>query len=149
MLNTYYCSGCAHATPSRRPLIWKQPPDENQCHHRQSSKSNASSDTPSVPTSLIVLLLVSYVCAGAAALSTTRGWNFLEAVYFCFLALTTVGIGDKLPQTSDLYTQLQLLACCVYLFVGLVLIAMCFSLVQDEIANRFRQIAGNIGYFRQ
>ncbi|XP_044759938.1 uncharacterized protein LOC123317451 isoform X2 [Coccinella septempunctata] len=140
--------GCAHATPSRMPLIWKQPLEDNQCHHLQNSKARAS-DTPSVPTSLIVLILVSYICAGAAALVTASGWNFLEAVYFCFLALSTIGIGDKLPQSPDLYAQLQLLACCVYLFVGLILIAMCFSLVQDEITNKFRQIAGNIGYFRQ
>ncbi|KAL3273853.1 hypothetical protein HHI36_015279, partial [Cryptolaemus montrouzieri] len=138
---------CKHDTPSRIPLIWKPHPEENQCHHHENS-SEDDHDSPSVPTFLVVLLMASYVCAGAVALVTTSGWNFLEALYFCFLALTTIGVGDKLPQSSDLNTQLQLLACCVYLFVGLVLIAMCFSLVQDEITNKFRQIAGNIGYFK-
>ncbi|KAK9887893.1 hypothetical protein WA026_000197 [Henosepilachna vigintioctopunctata] len=138
---------CSHDTPSRIPLIWKPPPDENQCSHHQNS-SGTDQDPPSVPTSLVIVFLVSYICAGAAALVTTTKWNFFEALYFCFLALTTIGVGDKLPHNSDLNTQLQLLACCVYLFLGLILIAMCFSLVQDEITNKFRQIAGNIGYFK-
>lgn len=132
---------CTHDTPSRVPLIWHQ----NECP-RTPSPSIPSS--PSVPASLVLLFFFSYVCAGAAAFASASGWSFLDATYFCFIALSTIGIGDNLPQTADTNAQLQILACCLYLFLGLVVVAMCFSLVQEEISTKCKHIAINMGFIR-
>lgn len=110
--------------------------------------SPTTNQTPSVPASLVLLFLAGYVCIGAAIFSSTSGWSFLDAAYFCFIALSTIGIGDKLPQNGDLHTQVQLFACCLYLFLGLVVVAMCFTLVQEEITNKCRQFATNMGLIR-
>lgn len=104
-----------------------------------------STSLPTVPAILVLILFSAYVCVGATLFASAKGWTFLDAAYFCFIALSTIGISDALPNTNDLTTQLQLFACCVYLFAGLILVAMCFSLVQEEIANKCRQIARNIG----
>ncbi|KAF5277152.1 hypothetical protein FQR65_LT03858 [Abscondita terminalis] len=131
---------CTHDTPSRMPLIWRSP--------EQLQRSDTPLPTeppPSVPAVLVILFFVAYVCLGAAAFASTSGWSFLDAAYFCFIALSTIGIGDKLPQSADYNTQLQLLACCVYLFIGLVIVAMCFSLVHEEIATKCKQFATSMG----
>ena len=31
----------------------------------------------------------------------TEKWNFLNAVYFCFITLSTIGFGDYVPKNKD------------------------------------------------
>ncbi|KAK5641631.1 hypothetical protein RI129_010178 [Pyrocoelia pectoralis] len=131
---------CTHDTPSRMPLIWRSPEQL-----QRSSTPLPTEPSPSVPAIIVILFFVAYVCFGAAVFASTSGWSFLDAAYFCFIALSTIGIGDKLPQNADYNTQLQLLACCIYLFFGLVIVAMCFSLVHDEIATKCKQFAVSMG----
>jgi potassium channel subfamily K len=38
---------------------------------------------------------VFYVCE-----KTNQGWTYLEAVYFCFVSLTTIGYGDIVPKSN-------------------------------------------------
>ncbi|KAG5890758.1 hypothetical protein JTB14_016496 [Gonioctena quinquepunctata] len=130
-----------HDTPSRIPLIWR-PPELDR------PSPTPSVTTPSVPALLVVIIFLSYVCIGALAFSSSSGWSFLDAIYFCFIAISTIGVGDRLPQTSEFYNQVQLFACCIYLFLGLVVVAMCFSLVQEEVALKCRQFANNVGLLR-
>ncbi|KAF2903528.1 hypothetical protein ILUMI_02658 [Ignelater luminosus] len=127
---------CTHDTPSRVPLIWRAPE-----RHQRSPSPTPTEPSPSVPAVIVILFFAAYVCLGAAAFASTSGWSFLDAAYFCFIALSTIGIGDKLPQNGDYNTQLQLLACCIYLFFGLVIVAMCFSLVHEEVATKCKQFA--------
>lgn len=123
------------------PLIWRTPE-----HERVSAPSLPSS--PSVPALLVLVIFVTYICAGAFAFSTTSSRSFLDAIYFCFIALSTIGIGDSLPQTTDFHAQMHLLACCVYIFIGLIVVAMCFSLVQEEVMFKCRQIANALGLIK-
>uniref|UniRef100_A0A6P7HCA0 Potassium channel subfamily K member 18-like n=1 Tax=Diabrotica virgifera virgifera TaxID=50390 RepID=A0A6P7HCA0_DIAVI len=138
-INTTLNFRCTHDTPSRMPLIWRPPETKN---------SSSQPPSPSVPALLVPIIFITYVCAGAFAFSSTSSKSFLDAIYFCFIALSTIGIGDTLPQTTDFHVQLQLLACCVYIFFGLVIISMCFSLVQEEVTYKYRQIANNLGFIK-
>lgn len=133
---------CTHDTPSRVPLIWR-PPDAVQ------NTNQIQEPSPSVPAILVLLFFTCYVVVGAVAFATTTGWNILDAVYFCFIALSTIGVGDKLPQSSDFNAQMQLFACCLYIFLGLIIVAMCFSLVHEEITNKCRQFAIGLGLLKQ
>lgn len=132
---------CTHDTPSRVPLIWKPP-------ETAPTSAPSAESSPSVPAIFVLLFFTVYVFVGAVAFASTSDWNILDAIYFCFIALSTIGIGDKLPQNADFNTQMQLFACCLYLFLGLVIVAMCFSLVHEEISNRCRQFGASLGLLR-
>ncbi|XP_069500957.1 potassium channel subfamily K member 1-like [Ambystoma mexicanum] len=50
------------------------------------------------------------------------GWNFLESVYFCFISLSTIGLGDYIPgrATSPALRELYKFSITCYLIVGLI-----------------------------
>ncbi|XP_076250379.1 potassium channel subfamily K member 18-like [Rhynchophorus ferrugineus] len=137
-----------HDTPSRIPLIWR-PPDKND--DAPPATADITSSTPSVPTVLVLLVFFLYIGLGATCFANTTNWTFLDAIYFCFLALSTIGVGDKLPtmQQSEVQGQIQILACCLYIFIGLVVLAMCFSLVQEEVTVKCKQLANSMGLNRE
>lgn len=156
---------CPHDTPSRVPLIWKDDNKSKSCAVPSSSVSTSMQHHISqgiehchVPVSIVLFLLLAYVCVGAAIFSAWENWSFLDAAYFCFIALATIGFGDFVPTsfiTSKQTTEnsrseyIQMIACCAYLVFGLILIAMSFSLLQDEVVARCSQIANSLGLSRQ
>uniref|UniRef100_A0A2S2PZE9 Potassium channel subfamily K member 3 n=1 Tax=Sipha flava TaxID=143950 RepID=A0A2S2PZE9_9HEMI len=119
---------------------------------RTAKKRNAA--PPGVPVALVLLVLVGYICLGAAVFAAWEGWTFIDGAYFCFVTLSTIGFGDLVPGKSFQGTdtqngQLQLVACCGYLLFGLVLIAMSFSLVQEEVVSKCRHAARYVGLLKQ
>lgn len=48
------------------------------------------------------------------------------------------GFGDLLPGRNA--EEVSLCACSAYILTGMALVAMCFSLVQEEVMNLFRLI---------
>jgi len=44
-----------------------------------------------VPIWLCVFLVVGYIIGGAFLFEAWENWNFLDAAYFCFITLTTIG----------------------------------------------------------
>lgn len=49
-----------------------------------------------VPIWLCVFLVISYILAGMVLFGQREGWEYLDAAYFCFITLTTIGIFLKL-----------------------------------------------------
>lgn len=45
-----------------------------------------------VPLWLCVFLVIGYIIAGAFYFKYTEKWPFLDAMYFCFITLTTIGM---------------------------------------------------------
>uniref|UniRef100_A0A8C7ZHX3 Potassium channel subfamily K member n=1 Tax=Oryzias sinensis TaxID=183150 RepID=A0A8C7ZHX3_9TELE len=74
-----------------------------------------------------------------------KRWNFLDSLYFCFISLTTIGLGDYVPgethsKGASPHPHLYRLAITVYLLLGLVCVLVvmetCCELPQ---MRRFRQ----------
>ncbi|KAL3270710.1 hypothetical protein HHI36_021238 [Cryptolaemus montrouzieri] len=94
-----------------------------------------------VPVTLCVVIVLAYICSGAVLFSRLENWSLLEGSYFCFTSLGTIGFGDLLPgQNSE---EITLCACSAYILTGMALVAMCFSLVQDEVIALFRFIGAS------
>ncbi|XP_050690258.1 TWiK family of potassium channels protein 7-like [Eriocheir sinensis] len=92
-----------------------------------------------VPVTLCLLLMVTYICGGAAVFARAHHWSFLHAVYFCFSSLTTIGFGDLAPAVTPAGAtgvQVALLGAALYLLVGMALIATCFNLMQEQMTSR-------------
>ena len=102
-----------------------------------------------VPISLSLLILSSYVLFGGIIFKTLEGWSILDGVYFCFITLSTIGLGDLVPgnsiNDSDAQAEFKLAGVALYVLIGLSLIAMCFNLMQEEVIAKFRKIAVRLG----
>lgn len=109
--------------------------------HRRCSTTSSSSlssamspATPTVPISLCILILIGYVSLGAVLFHKIQRWTILEALYFCFSSLGTIGAGDLQPQGASA----QYIAS-GYILFGMAVVAMCFSLIQSELVTWLRR----------
>ncbi|KAI3354005.1 hypothetical protein L3Q82_018562 [Scortum barcoo] len=74
---------------------------------------------------LLVVVVLGFFVAPAAVFSTMEAsWSsFLDGIYFSFISLCTIGLGDFVPgtQPGQKYRQLYQVSVMVYLFVGLMM----------------------------
>lgn len=93
-------------------------------------------------TTLIFVIIPAWIFV-----ALEEDWNFLEALYFCFISLTTIGLGDYVPgetPSKDVnpHPHLYRLAITVYLLLGLVCVLVvletCWELPQmKRLRHRF------------
>ena len=83
---------------------------------------------------LSLLFLFIFLSFGAGLFTLYEDWSFLDAFYFCFITMTTIGFGDLVPgqlqsqciaiwacyHTLDLVGNktTYMLLCTVYIFIG-------------------------------
>ncbi|CRK91732.1 CLUMA_CG005367, isoform A [Clunio marinus] len=102
-----------------------------------------------VPIWLCVFLVIGYIIGGAFLFNTWEGWNLLDAAYFCFITLTTIGFGDFVPAQGEKENPEQSIALCsLYLLFGIALLAMSFNLVQEEVISKVKSIARRLGIIK-
>ncbi|KAF7267423.1 hypothetical protein GWI33_019344 [Rhynchophorus ferrugineus] len=107
----------------------------------QQQQRCACTNTVRVPVTLCLVIVLAYICSGAMLFHRLENWSLLEGSYFCFTSLGTIGFGDLLPgQKAE---EISLCACSAYILTGMALVAMCFSLVQDEVIALLRYIGAS------
>ncbi|KAH8270759.1 hypothetical protein KR018_000207 [Drosophila ironensis] len=108
------------------------------------SEDEEDADEPEeqqVPISLVLLILMCYICVGTVIFALWENWSLVDGAYFCFVTLSTIGYGDFVPARSFNGPELQLYACCAYLLLGLVLVAMSFSILETQLMWKCKRIA--------
>ncbi|CAF0925431.1 unnamed protein product [Rotaria sordida] len=100
-----------------------------------------------VPLLVTVFVIPLYLTLGAILFNIWERWGFLNSFYFCFTTLTTIGFGDYVPGASItvLAAKEKLICASLYILLGLVLIAMCFNLMKEQLIQKVKQIAGKWG----
>ncbi|XP_057681427.1 potassium channel subfamily K member 1-like [Corythoichthys intestinalis] len=75
----------------------------------------------------VAVTIVIFFIPACIFFTMERDWNFLESIYFCFISLTTIGLGDYVPGEThgtedNPHRQLYKLFITLYLLLGLVCI---------------------------
>ncbi|MCP9264755.1 BMA-TWK-12 [Dirofilaria immitis] len=93
----------------------------------------------SIPIALALLILWIGFSAALFCLYEPE-WGYLTSVYFFFVSISTVGLGDIVPGNKDMMLGYFLL-----ILVGLALLSMCINLIQEYIdeIERVAAIAKN------
>ena len=96
-----------------------------------------------VPLVVTVFVIPLYLTLGAVLFNIWENWGFLNSFYFCFTTLTTIGFGDYVPGSSLTVSAAKekLISASLYILLGLVLIAMCFNLMKEQLSQKFKRIA--------
>jgi hypothetical protein len=136
--------------PSIAPLLLKNSPtDPAEILDLFEDSNSMDYRKITVPISITLFILSSYILLGGILFKTLEEWTVLDGVYFCFITLSTIGLGDYVPgnsiNDSDTQAELKLVGCSLYLLMGLSLIAMCFNLMQEEVTAKFRKLAVRLG----
>ncbi|XP_064603422.1 potassium channel subfamily K member 1-like [Liolophura sinensis] len=81
---------------------------------------------------VIVLIFVFLIPAGIyAALEPT--WNYLDSFYYCFISMTTIGLGDYIPGDNPYqpYRPLYKVATTGYLIFGLIMMMLLLAVIYE------------------
>ncbi|VDM29275.1 unnamed protein product, partial [Toxocara canis] len=81
-----------------------------------------------------MLILWIGLSAGLFCLWETE-WGYLTSVYFFFVSISTVGLGDIVPGNKDM-----MLVNFVLILIGLALLSMCINLIQVAIERMIDQL---------
>lgn len=93
-----------------------------------------------VPMLLIFAILFCYISVGTIIFVVWEDWSIIDGAYFCFVTLSTIGFGDLVPSRTFRGPEFQLFACFLYLLVGLVLVAMTFTVVENQLMWKCRRV---------
>lgn len=115
--------------------------ESEDCREAEDSEEEGEEAERQVPISLVLLILMSYICVGTVIFALWENWSLVDGAYFCFVTLSTIGYGDFVPARSFNGPELQLYACCAYLLLGLVLVAMSFSILETQLMWKCKRIA--------
>lgn len=115
--------------------------DEDEDDDDQDEDEDEAERRRQVPISLVLLILMCYICVGTVIFALWENWSLVDGAYFCFVTLSTIGYGDFVPARSFNGPELQLYACCAYLLLGLVLVAMSFSILETQLMWKCKRIA--------
>uniref|UniRef100_A0A336K8P9 CSON005216 protein n=1 Tax=Culicoides sonorensis TaxID=179676 RepID=A0A336K8P9_CULSO len=118
----------------------------SKCFQKCSFEKNIKKPENNIITSIIisVLTLVLYIVFGTITMKFLQKphWGTIDAFYFCFTTISTIGYGQLFPNNS-----VSQYACACYILIGMALVAMCFNLIQIDLMMWFKRIdQANVEY---
>jgi len=113
------------------------------------SGSSLDEDDPLViivPSTACLWVWLIYLLVGTIMFAEWENWPYLDACYFCVTSLCKIGMGDFVPGKNAAGTgsQTKLIINFVYLLVGMGVIAMCYSLMKEEVLLRLREFKADM-----
>lgn len=97
-------------------------------------------DEFNLPISVAIVILVLYIIIGAVVYNLWEQWTFFESFYFVFISMSTIGLGDLVPD-HPIFMMCSIL----YLVFGLALTSMCINVVQEKLSDTFKQASAKLG----
>ncbi|XP_054445076.1 potassium channel subfamily K member 6 [Pteronotus mesoamericanus] len=81
---------------------------------------------------LAIVVTICFLVPAAVFAHLEEAWSFLDAFYFCFISLSTIGLGDYVPGEApgQPYRALYKVLVTGYLFLGLVIMVLVLQTVR-------------------
>lgn len=77
-----------------------------------------------------ILLCICFFIPAYAFFCLEEGWTYLDALYYCYISLTTIGLGDFIPSMATHSTlTFYRVVTIVYLYFGLTMIMLWLALI--------------------
>lgn len=89
---------------------------------------------------IVVSMVTAYLAAGTVLFSLWEEWSLFESFYYCFMTLTSIGLGGYVPRNMPHAVFGG------YIIVGLVLVIMLFSAMEEEIVQPLDKIKKMVGF---
>ncbi|XP_064542359.1 potassium channel subfamily K member 4 isoform X2 [Drosophila montana] len=98
-------------------------------------------DEFNLPVSVATMLLIAYILLGSVGYTFIEtSWSFLDAFYFVFISMSTIGFGDLVPG-NPFYVMVSM----IYLIFGLALTSMFINVVQIKLSDHFKRASAKVG----
>ncbi|KAF7636646.1 hypothetical protein Mgra_00003824 [Meloidogyne graminicola] len=96
------------------------------------------SEEKELPLKVALLLLIIWILLCATLFTIFQKWTFLDAAYFFFVSLTTIGFGD--------YSANHRVACAYFILIliGLSVVSMALRILQIKLEGLFHKICHSI-----
>ena len=95
-----------------------------------------------VPVTICIVTIFLYMLAGANMYQYVEHWDLLSCLYHAYVTMATIGLGDYFPgKNADIREtgiRIYLGVTGVYMTIGMVIISMCFTLISEEAAGKFK-----------
>uniref|UniRef100_A0A915MRZ6 Potassium channel domain-containing protein n=1 Tax=Meloidogyne javanica TaxID=6303 RepID=A0A915MRZ6_MELJA len=93
-------------------------------------------EAPRMPVIVAVTCTFAWIflCAGLFRLWEHQ-WTYGDSLYFMFISLLTVGLGDVNVQRRDL-----MVLCFIFVIIGLSLVSMCINVIQNSLEDLYRKL---------
>jgi len=102
-----------------------------------------------IPLTVTLLVIAGYILMGAALFGVWENWEAMEAAYFCFVTISTIGFGDVVPGAAvGLVSKddtIKMIVDGIYIVLGLAIISMAFNLIQ--VRSHLTWLGVKISYF--
>lgn len=104
-----------------------------------------------MPILATLAVLALYIAMGALLFAQWENWHVLDGAYFCFITFTTIGFGDLVPGKGTVAENKagKAAMCALFLLFGMIVMAMSFKLMQDEIISKFRRFGRRFGFVKR
>ena len=102
-----------------------------------------------LPIWIPLTLLFAYLLLGSMLFTLWEDWSYIDGAYFSFITFTTIGFGDLVPGERTLnHRNGRSLLCAMYLIFGVMLTAMSFEIIQEDIAQLKVRLLRRLGMDR-
>lgn len=96
-------------------------------------------DEFNLPVTVAIVLTFLYILLGALIYCQWEEWSYLEAFYFVFISVSTIGFGDVLPEHPKYF-----LLSSVYVLIGLSLVAMVINVIMEAMTMKLDRAQKNL-----
>uniref|UniRef100_A0A8C3YEX4 Potassium two pore domain channel subfamily K member 13 n=1 Tax=Catagonus wagneri TaxID=51154 RepID=A0A8C3YEX4_9CETA len=108
-------------------------PQESQKNMGKGEVDSLAGWKPSVYYVMLILCVASILisCCASAMYTSVEGWNYFDALYFCFVAFSTIGFGDLVSSQNAQYDSqgLYRFANFVFILMGVCCIYSLFNVI--------------------